>query len=97
MNAIKNIKTGSTSLKAINFFSELSHEARQLMNEIKEEENDIDSQNLVCVRRDGTIFNFSTFKLSFKLASSIYHGKITLAEAKKDQYKMLKQLKDLEK
>ena len=67
------------------------------MNEIKEEENDIDSQNLVCVRRDGTIFNFSTFKLSFKLASSIYHGKITLAEAKKDQYKMLKLLKDLEK
>ena len=97
LNAIKNIKTGSTSLKAINFFSELSHEARQLMNEIKEEENDIDSQNLVCVRRDGTIFNFSTFKLSFKLASSIYHGKITLAEAKKDQYKMLKLLKDLEK
>ena len=41
--------------------------------------------------------NFDTFKLSFKIASSTYHDKITLEEAKKDQYKMLKQLKVLEK
>ena len=41
--------------------------------------------------------NFDTFKLSFKIASSTYHDKITLEEAKKDQYKMLKQLKSLEK
>ena len=41
--------------------------------------------------------NFDTFKLSFQIASSTYHDKITLEEAKKDQYKMLKQLKSLEK
>ena len=37
------------------------------------------------------IFNFNIFKFSFKFASSIYDGKITLEDAKKDRYKMLKQ------
>ena len=41
--------------------------------------------------------NFDPFKLSSKISSSSYHDKITLEEAKKDQYKMLKQLKNLEK
>ena len=41
--------------------------------------------------------NFDTFKVSSKISSSTYHDKITLEEAKKDQYKMLKQLKNLEK
>ena len=51
-----------------------------------------------CTHSDGKFFNCNTFKLSFKFASSIYDGKITLEEARKDQYnKMLKQLKDLEK
>ena len=67
------------------------------MNEIKEEEIDIDPEKLVCTKSDGKIFNFNTFKLSFKFASSIYDRKITLEEAKMDQNKMLKQLKDLEK
>ena len=34
-NAIKNINAGSKSLKAISFFSGLSPEAKQLLNEIK--------------------------------------------------------------
>ena len=64
------------------------------MNDIKEEENNIVPEQLVFVKTDGTILNFNTFKLSFKFASSIYDGKITLEQAKKDQYKMLKQLQD---
>ena len=67
------------------------------MNEIKEEENDIYPEKLVCTKSDGKMFNFNTFKHSLKLASSIYDGKIILEEANKDQYEMLKQLKDLEK
>ena len=67
------------------------------MNEIKEEEIDIYPEKLVCTKSDGKIFNFNTFKLSFKFASSIYDRKIMLEEAKMDQNKMLKQLKDLEK
>ena len=80
----------------INFFSRLSPDAEKLLNEIKEEENDIDPEKLVCTKSDGKIFNFSTFKSSLKFASDIYNGKITLEEAKKDQYEMCKQLKDLE-
>ena len=85
MNAIKNINTGSKLLRTITFFSGLSPETKQLMNEIKEEERDIDPKKLVCTKSDRKIFNFNTFKPSLKFASSIYDGKITLEEAKKDK------------
>ena len=78
-NTIKNINAGSKLLKAISFFSGLSPEAKQLINEIKKEENDIDPEKLVCTKSDEKIFN--TFKTSFKSASSIDDGKITLEEA----------------
>ena len=55
------------------------------MNEINEEENDIDPKKLFGIESDGKIFNFNIFKLLFKFDSSIYDGKITLEEAKKDQ------------
>ena len=67
------------------------------MDDIREEENDIDPKKLVCTISDETIFNFNIFKLSFTFASRTYDGKITLKEAKNDQYQMLKQLKVLEK
>ena len=78
------------------FFSGLSPDAKQLLNKIKEEVNDIDSPKIICINSDGKLFNFNTFKPLLKLASNIYNGKITLGEAKKDQYEMFKQLKDLE-
>ena len=55
-----------------------------MLNEIKEEqeEHDIDPEKLVCTKSDAKFFNFG-------------NGKITLEEAKKDQYKMLKQLEHL--
>ena len=68
----------------IGFFSGLSPDAKQLLKEIKEEEIDIDPKKLVCTKSDGKMFNFNTFKTSFKFASIIYNGKITLEEAKKD-------------
>ena len=67
------------------------------MNEIKQGESDIDPEKLVFAKPYGKIFNFNTFKSSFKFAPNIYHRKITIEEAKKDQYKMLEQLKVLEK
>ena len=65
------------------------------MNEIKEKDNDIIPEKLVCVKTDGTIFNFDFFKCSFNFASSIYDSKITLEKTKKDKYKMLKELQNL--
>ena len=52
LNAIKNINTGSKSLKAIGCFSGLSTEEKKLLNEIKEEGNDIDSEKIVCTKSD---------------------------------------------
>ena len=66
-----------------------------MLDDLKEEKNNIDSKRLVSTKSDGTIFNFNVFKSSLEFASDIYNGKILLVEAKKDRYKM--QLEDLEK
>ena len=66
MDAIKDIETKSKSLKAISFFSGLSTEAKKLLDDIKKEKNTIDFETLVCVKTDGTIFNFNTFKNSLE-------------------------------
>ena len=55
----------------ISFFSGLSSEAKELLDELKEEKNSIDSKRLVCVKSDGTIFNFNVFKSSLDFASDI--------------------------
>ena len=67
-----------------------------MLNKINEEENDFDPKKIICINSDGKLFNFNTFKPLLKFASNIHNGKITLGEAKKDQYEMFKQLKDLE-
>ena len=46
----------------IGFFSGFSSEAKELLDELKEEKNSTDSKRLVCVKSDGTIFNFHVFK-----------------------------------
>ena len=46
----------------IGFFSGLSSETKELLDEFKEEKNSIDSKRLVGVKSDGTIFNFNVFK-----------------------------------
>ena len=66
-----------------------------MLDELKEEKNNIDSQRLVCVKSDGTIFNFNVLKSSLDFASDIYNGKILLEEAKNSQYKMFKLSDDL--
>ena len=95
LEEIKNIKTDSKSSKMIGFFSGLSSEAKELLDELKEEKNSIDSKRLVCVKSDGTIFNFNVFKSSLDFASDIYNGKISLEKTKNSQYKMFELLNDL--
>ena len=52
LDAIKNIKTDSKSLKAINFFSGLSPEAKKLLDEPKKEKNTIVPEKHVCAKFD---------------------------------------------
>ena len=91
LSSIKSIKTGSKSLKMIDFFTRLSPDAERLINVIKEKEKNFDTKKRVCIKSGKEVF-----KTSFKFASTIYNGEITLEEAKKGQYNMLKQPEDLE-
>ena len=59
-----------------------------MIDELKEEKNNIDFEKLVCVKFDRTIFDFNAFKNSLNLASNIYSGKISLKKAKNSQYKL---------
>ena len=70
------------------FFSRLSSQAKESLDELKEEKNSIDSKILVCVKSDGTIFNFNVLKISLDFASDIYNRKISIEKAKNSQYKM---------
>ena len=70
LDAIKNINTGTNSLKTISYFSQLK--AKELSEKIKKDNNNIVPEKLVSVKRDGeTIFNFNIFKNSLDLASYI--------------------------
>ena len=72
----KQLDTNSKSLKSISYFSQLSTKAKELFEKIKKEKNDIDPEKFVCVKTDGTIFNFSKFKNSIDLALNIYMQKM---------------------
>ena len=76
------MKIDSKSSKMIGFFSGLGSEAKELLDELKEEKNSIDSKRLVCVKSDGTIFNFNILKSSLDFASDIYNGQISLIRSK---------------
>ena len=76
----KQLDTNSKSLKSISYFSQLSTKAKELFEKIKKEKNDIDPEKFVCVKTDGTIFNFNKFKNSLDLASNIYRDKNLLKD-----------------
>ena len=81
----KQLDTNSKSLKSISYFSQLSTKAKELFEKIKKEKNDIDPEKFVCVKTDGTIFNFNKFKISLDLASNIYRSKKLLKDAENEQ------------
>ena len=62
-----------------------------ILKNLFEERNNIDPEKLVCVKTDGTIFNFSKFKTSLDLASNIYTNKKVLKneENKQSEIKIL--------
>ena len=83
--------TDSKSLKSISYFSQLSTKAKELFEKIKKEKNDIDPEKFVCVKTDGTIFNYNIFQNSLDLASNIYRNKSLLKDAanKQNEIKIL--------
>ena len=55
------------------------------MRKFKKEKNGFDSEKFVCVKTDGTIFNFDKFKNLLDLASNIYRDKNLLKDAENTQ------------
>ena len=49
---------------AIDYFSQLGPKAKELYLKIKKDKNHIDPEKFVCIKTDGTIFNFNKFKIS---------------------------------
>ena len=83
----KQLDTNSKSLKSISYFSQLSTKANCLR-KLKKQRNDIDPEKCVCVKTDGTIFNFNKVKTSLDLASNIYRKKSLLKDAENEQRKI---------
>ena len=80
-----------SKLLAISYFNQLGAKAKELYERIIKEKNDIDPEKFVCVKTDGTNFNFNKFNISLDLASNIYRNKKSLkvAENKQHEIKLL--------
>ena len=74
----------SKSLKATSYFSQLSAKAKELYEKIKKEKNDIHPEKFVCIKIDGTIFDFNKFKNFYKYLN-IYRDKNLLKDADNTQ------------
>ena len=83
-----NIK--SKPLNIFDYLKSLSQEAKDLMDEIEEVNNDIDDGKLLFIGSNKEKFNFNTFHKPLNFISAIYNGEISLNKAEFKQ-------RDLEK
>ena len=83
-----NIK--SKPLNIFDYLKSLSQEAKDLMDEIEEVNNDIDNGKLLFIGCNKEKFNFNTFHKPLNFISAIYNGEISLNKAEFQQ-------RDLEK
>ena len=74
----------------VNYLKSLSQEAKDLMDEIEDNDDDIDNDRLAFTGSDREKFNFNTFDMPLNFLSNIYNNKISLKEAQFEQ-------RDLEK
>ena len=63
----------------------LSQEAKELIDEIEDADNDIDIYKFVFIGSNKEKFNFNTFKIPLNFPSAIYNEQISLKEAKISQ------------
>ena len=68
-------------LNVFNYLKSLSQETNDLMDEMKEANDDIDIYKLLFIVSHKNKFNFNTFKMPLNVLSAICNGKISLKEA----------------
>ena len=76
---------GSIPLIASNYLKSLSPEAKDLMNEIEDANNDIDYNKLLFIGSNKEKINFNIFGTPLNLLLDILNGKITLKKAEINQ------------
>ena len=69
------------SLNAFNYLKSLSQKANDLMDEIKDADDDIDDGKLLFIDSNKKTFDFNTFDMPLKFLLNIYNAKISLKEA----------------
>ena len=74
----------------VNYLKSLSQEAKDLMDEIEDADDDIDGGQLLFIGSNKEKFNFNTFNKPLNFILAIYNGEVSLKEAE------IKQI-DLEK
>ena len=64
--------------KCLSLFKKLSLEAKGLVDEMEDADNDINTDKLAFVGSNKKLFNFNTFEMPLNFFSSIYNAQITL-------------------
>ena len=92
-NNNNNIKTKSPNV--FNYLESLNQEAKDLIDEIDDVNNDIDNGKLFFIGSNKEKRNFNTFNKPLDFISPIYNGEISLKEAEFKQKKYRKKIKNL--
>ena len=75
-----NIDTNSTNV--FNYLKSLSQEAKDLMNEIEDADDDINNNKFLFVGSKKEKFNFNIFSMPLYFLLDIFNGKITLKKGR---------------
>ena len=78
-----------------NYLKNLSPKAKNLMDGIEEDDDDIDINKLDFIGSDQEKFYFNTFDMPLNFLSNIYNGKISLKEAEFKQRDLEKEIEKL--
>ena len=77
----ENKDVGLNPLNVFDYLKSLSQEAKDLMDEIEDADDDIDGGQLLFIGSNKEKFNFNTFNKPLNFISAIYNGEISLIEA----------------
>ena len=88
-----NIDTKPTN--TFNYLKSLSQNAKDLMNEIEDADDDIDDGKLLFIGSNKEKFNFNTFNKPLNLISAIYNGEISLKEPEIKQGNLEEKIEEL--
>ena len=77
------------------YLKRLSQKAKDLMDEIKDVDDDIDNNKLLFIGSNKEKFNFNIFRMPLNFLSAIYNGEISLKEAEISQRNLEQKIEKL--